>query len=142
MLKRLTVTLAPLLLTVAACGGTSESQITPFESIDDACFAYSAALGDFPAYTPQLTTAGLNEWAADVRVVADRAAAIAVKTEGTDPMLYSLIKAASDGMYRAAETTEQAAQDPSEANIKASNQALEDGSQAIRDVTTSCTSGS
>ena len=128
------------LFALAGCGGSSGSDAEPFASTADACSAYAAALGNFPQGSPQMTSAGLTQWASQVRVVAEETAGIADRTE--DAFLSQLIRKAADGMFKAVETTEAAAQDASEQAITAASEALVEGTQAIRDVTTSCTSGS
>lgn len=136
MKLRVVLAIAPGVLVLAACGGSSSSDVTPFASTDEACAAYSTAMAGFPSEAPQLTSTGLNEWAAQVRSVAEETAEIAERIE--DALLSQLMREASDGMFKAAEATEAAANNPSEEAIDAINEPLQEGSAAIRNATTSC----
>ncbi len=140
MHKTFLVFTVPALLVLAGCGGSSGSSEPPFASTDEVCNAYSEAMAGFPSTAPELTSAGLNAWASQVRIVAEETADIASRTD--DALLSQLIRDASDGLFRSVEATEAAAQDPSDEAIAETNEALVDGTQSIRDVTTACSSRS
>lgn len=136
MIHRLAALAAPVLLTVAACGGSAESEVTPYASTTEACDAFYQALQLVPSEAPAVTSEGLRAWAPQIRIAADSAARVAAKTEGTDAILFELIRAASDGWYDVADAAERAASNPEDVGLLAP--VVNGSGEAIKAVTTAC----
>ena len=136
MMSRLAAFAAPVLLSIAACGGSAESEVTPYSSAAEACDAFYQTLRLVPSEAPAVTSEGLRAWAPQIRIAADSAARVAAKTEGTDAILFELMRAASDGWYDVADVAEQAASNPKDVGLIAP--VVTESAEAIKAVTTAC----